>query len=323
MHQPHYLEGIKLHHNVIENTGWDGAQVGMARQGCQVYANVIRNVGLEGVQYQQQGLQIGAFSACEIWGNLLENGPTNGVFVLGAYDTSVFNNLIINFQGTGIYANQQDFGDGHSYRIWYNTIVDSGDGGVKLFGGDLVANELRNNFSIGANGSIAAGGDVDVDQGSNVEVGSVAEAKFYASGDYHLAADSPARGAGVAITQVTTDLDGRMREAPPSVGAYEYADDPGPVDGGAVGGGSGFGGSAGSGNGGSGNGGNGGSGNGGSGGSSNAGSSNASGGASGSSSDDGGCGCSVPGSSGKSTPGMILLGLLGLSALRRRQRQVA
>lgn len=320
VHQPHFLEGIKFHHNVIENTGWDGAQIGMARTGCEVYANVIRNVGLEGVQYQQQGLQIGAFSACQIWGNLLENGPTNGVFVLGAYDTSVFNNLIINFQGTGIYANQQDFGSGHSYRIWYNTLVDSGDGGIKLFGPDLVANELKNNLSVGANGSIGAGGDVDVDEAANLEVASVADAKFYATGDYHLAADSPARGAGAAITQVTVDLDGRMREEPPSVGAYEYTDDPGPVDGGAGGGGAGFGGGAGSGNGGSANGG------GASGGNSNggssagaSGSSSTSGGASGTSSDDGGCGCSVPGSSRQSGPSLVVC-FLGLGWLLRRRR---
>lgn len=318
VHQPHFLEGIKFHHNIIENTQWDGAQVGMARQGCEVYANVIRNVGLEGVQYQQQGLQIGAFSACQIYGNLLENGPTNGIFVLGAYDTSVFNNLIINFQGTGIYANQQDFGAGHAYRIWYNTIVESGDGGIKLFGPDLVANELKNNFSVGANGSIGAGGDVDVDEATNLEVASVADAKFYGPGDYHLAVDSPAKGAGTAIAQVTTDLDGRDRAEPPSVGAYEYTDDPGPVDGG-VGGGAGFGGSGGSGNGGSANGGSGnGTGNGGSG---TAGSSNATGGSSASgSSDDSGCGCSVPGS-GPASRGGLLLGALGLAWLVTRRRR--
>lgn len=304
IHQPHFLEGIKLHHNVIENTGWDGAQVGMARQGCQVYANVIRNVGLEGVQYQQQGLQIGSFSACEIWGNLLENGPTNGVFVLGAYDTSVFNNLIIGFQGTGIYANQQDFGAGHGYRIWYNTVVDSGDGAIKLFGPDLVGNELKNNLSAGANASISAGGDVDVDEASNLEVVSVAEAKFFAAGDYHLAPDSPARGAGTAVPLVTTDLDGRQRTEPPSVGAYEYTDDPGPVDGGASGGNPGFGGNGAGPNGGS----------------SNAGSSSSSGGASGGGSDEGGCGCALPGSGGHSAPASLLLGLLGLGWFLRRRR---
>ena len=39
VHQPHYLEGIHVHHNIIERTGWDGAQIGMARSDCAFFAN--------------------------------------------------------------------------------------------------------------------------------------------------------------------------------------------------------------------------------------------------------------------------------------------
>jgi len=310
LHQPHFLEGIRLHHNLIERTGWDGAQVGMARSDCHVYANVIRRVGLEGVQYQQQGLQIGAFSACEIWGNVLEDGPTNGIFVFGAHQTSVYNNVVIDFQGTGIYANQQDFGAGHGYRIWFNTIVNAGDGGVKLFGGDLVANELKSNFSVGANAAIAAGGDVDVAKAGNLEVGSLAEAKFLGAGDYHLASDSPANGAGVAVAEVSVDYDGRQRATPPSAGALEYTDDPGPVDGGAAGsagfGGSGQAGTAGSAQAGGAQGGDG---------------ATTSGGASatgGGSSDSGGCGCRLSESPAPAA-WPLLLTLVGLLVRRRTQ----
>src|SRR5690606_25161604 len=95
----------------------------------------------------------------------------------------------------------------------------------------------------GGNPAIAAGGDVDVAKAANLEVASLAEAKFLGVGDYHIAMDSPANGAGEAVAEVTLDHDGRQRATPPSAGALEYTDDPGPVDGGAVGG-AGFGGSA-------------------------------------------------------------------------------
>ena len=51
VHQPHFLEGVHVHHNLIENTQWDGAQIGMARSDCAFYANTIRHVGLAGVEY--------------------------------------------------------------------------------------------------------------------------------------------------------------------------------------------------------------------------------------------------------------------------------
>ncbi len=48
--------------------------------------------------------------------------------------------------------------------------------------------------------------------------------RFVNSGgaNYHLQNQSPAIGAGVALTQVTTDFDDRGYVAPPSIGAFEY-----------------------------------------------------------------------------------------------------
>ena len=40
-------------------------------------------------------------------------------------------------------------------------------------------------------------------------------------GDYHLKVGSPCLGAGTPITGITTDLDGKTRGNPPSIGAYE------------------------------------------------------------------------------------------------------
>ena len=42
------------------------------------------------------------------------------------------------------------------------------------------------------------------------------------NGDFHLQAESPAIGAGVAISGITIDKDGVSYNNPPSIGAYEY-----------------------------------------------------------------------------------------------------
>lgn len=125
VHQPHFLEGIELHDILVENTGWDGMQVGMAHTGCRVYRNVIRHVGLAREMYQEQGLQIGTFSSCEVFANRIEDGPANGIIVLGAGDLFVHSNVIRGFtMADGIYANGNDVVAGATYRFAFNTIVD-------------------------------------------------------------------------------------------------------------------------------------------------------------------------------------------------------
>lgn len=215
----HFLEGVEIHDNIIENTGWDGAQVGMARQGCRIYRNTIRNVGTERVEFQMQGLQIGDFSSCEIFANRIETGPANGIIVLGAGDLFVHSNLIVGFpDGNGIYANLRDRAPA-SYRFAFNTIVDT-DGALRVFGGALEDSYAASNFSVSA-GAFEAGGDVDWSGRANVVAGSRAEASLVGS-SYLITMESPAFGAGEALTEVPVDIDGVVRGDPPSAGAYAY-----------------------------------------------------------------------------------------------------
>ncbi len=230
VHQPHFLEGIHVHHNLIENTQWDGAQIGMARADCAFYANTIRNVGLAGEEYQQQGLQIGTFSSCEIYGNVLMDGPTNGIFVLGAQDSRIHNNLVVGFGGDGIYMNYGNGGDAAAdatYEVYFNTVVDYGRNGIRAHSDLLRAVIAKNNLVVGASGQIAPGNEVNWEEANNLVFTTREAAGFVASDDYHLADDSPARGAGVPL-EIDFDLEGLSRADPPSVGAYEHsADAPG------------------------------------------------------------------------------------------------
>ncbi|MBN2714893.1 MAG: right-handed parallel beta-helix repeat-containing protein [Deltaproteobacteria bacterium] len=228
VHQPHYLEGIQVHHNIIERTGWDGAQIGMARSNCAFYANTIVDVGGAGEQYQQQGLQIGAYSSCEVYNNIIMDGPAMGIIVLGAGDSRFYNNLVVDFGEDGIYANQQDFAAGATWEFYYNTIVDYTRNGLRVHGADLGAVIVQNNLIVGAEGQLAIGNEVpNVTESGNLTPTSV-DGLFVSDNDFHLVETSPARGAGTAINNIDFDLDGQLRATSPSVGAYEYlADSPG------------------------------------------------------------------------------------------------
>ncbi len=225
VHLPHFLEGVAIHDNVIEDTGWDGMQVGMARAGCSVTHNTIRRVGLAGELYQQQGIQIGTFTSCEVAENVLEDGRAHGLFVLNAGDVYAHDNVIAGFgAGDAIYANQGSAPDGTVYRFDFNTLVDYGGNGLTVFGGGLGPSSARSNLVVGAAPGIAIGGDVDFTQEANLHLGSIGEARFASTRDYTLAADSPARGGGVDVAGRDVDRAGYPRPSPPSNGALEYHD---------------------------------------------------------------------------------------------------
>ena len=233
IHQPHFLEGVSLHHNLVENTGWDGMQVGMAHSDCAVYANTIRHVGLEGVEYQQQGLQIGTYSSCEVYNNVLLDGPVMGIIVLGAGPSRFYNNLIVDFGEDGIYAHHREVVAGAGYDFIYNTVVGYGRNGIRAHGAELGPSQAINNLVVGSDGHLAPGSEIPSwTESSNLTFATESEAGFVGPGDYHLRDDSPARAAGAAFDEIDFDLDGRQRADPPSVGAYEHAEDsPGTVGG--------------------------------------------------------------------------------------------
>ncbi|AKT41564.1 right-handed parallel beta-helix repeat-containing protein [Chondromyces crocatus] len=306
--QPHYLEGIEVDHLLVEDTEWDGMQIGMAREGCSVHDNIIRRVGSAGVQYQQQGLQIGGYSACDIRRNILSDGPAIGVIVLGAYSTTVADNVIARFNEAAIYANMNITADGIRYRFVHNTILDHPGTALRVFGAALEQAVAWNNLIVGAPGSVTASNDVAWSAEGNLFVDTTAEAGFVdaARDDYHLVGTSSARGAGIDRSSegFTLDLDGLLRATPPAVGAYEFAEDS-PTsgaggDGGANGNSGGAGGAGGAGGGPSGSGGQ---------------------GSPGEVTDEGGCGCRTAGTPG-STTSLSSLGLAaGALLLHRIQRR--
>lgn len=304
---PHEHDGVFLHDNRIESTGWDGLQVGVTPKNCEIHHNRILGVGKTAADpVQTRGIQVGGASACEIHGNTLVGGPSIGIFVLGAADTRVYNNVVVGFGGDGIYANDQKLSAvaGSSYVFLHNTVVGSGGDGLRVFGDQLAGNAAVNNLFVATAGTaLAAGAGVSWQEQGNLVLGTLAEAGFVdaAQHDYRLQASSVARdkGAVVAGLGVEDDLNGVPRDDAPDVGAHEYTAQPLPTGGAA--GSAGTGGSISSG-----------------------GTTPATGGTSGSpaaetSGDDSGCGCRAGG--GRPLVSGVLLALLAALALGRRRWQ--
>ena len=319
---PHEHEGVYLHDNVIEDTGWDGLQVGVTPKDCEVYRNVIRRVGRTATDsVQTRGIQIGGASVCKIYDNYLEDGPTIGIFILGAGNTTVTNNVVVGFAEDGIYANDQqnDAVQGASYVFLHNTVVASGDTGISVFGTRIQGNSAWNNLIVASVGNpMGIGGDVDWQEGGNLLLDDPSGVGFVdaAAHDFHLTVTSAARDVGAAIPNhvVAYDRDGVERDGEPDVGAYEYTDAP-PPDGGV----GGTGGSAGSGGGSAGGGaaGTGGSATGG-----DAGASGTAGSAPGTSSDgseDSGCGCRQANRSSHHPFIALMIAAVACAAYRRKR----
>lgn len=229
---PHTHEGVWIHDNIIEDTGWDGAQVGVSPRDCFVYRNRISRVGLEMEQDQMQGLQIGGGSRCQIFDNFLSNGSANGIIVLDAADTSIENNVIVDFE-TSIYINDRDseVTEGAQYRVVHNTVVGASRRGVTLFGSRSAGNVVANNLIVAAGDSpLGIGADVDASDEANLILASGDEALFVdaAGHDYQLTKLSPAvdYGVGPQTSGVEIDQLGAMRDDKPDAGAFEFGATP-------------------------------------------------------------------------------------------------
>ncbi|MDC0718349.1 right-handed parallel beta-helix repeat-containing protein [Nannocystis bainbridge] len=228
---PHEHHGAEIHDNIIENTGWDGAQIGVTPVDCHFYRNTIKNVGTAGELYQQQGLQVGGASSCKIWGNTLLDGPTNGFFIFGAGHTQLYNNVVANFDDSGIYVNDQNLNMGSKIQIAHNTVIDSGEWGIAVFGAALGPGFVRNNaVAAAAMGEIAVNGEVPefIDEGNQM-AGDPASFGFVdlAARDFHLTDDSPLRNVGFPVPEfeIVDDHDGVPRDdGAPDVGAFEVTD---------------------------------------------------------------------------------------------------
>lgn len=219
------LRGVRIYNNIIENTGYDGLQVGSAIEDSEIYNNVVANYGMKDVTFHQAGLMINPGTTGKIYNNKVKGGKGHAIFLTG-FGNDVYNNVVYNSARTGMYLADRGPLANQSYNIFNNTIVNSNDAAVKMTSSLSVNNIFYNNVLINTAGSIE-GGNFDVS--NNFESNTIADAQFAdaANLDFRPAANSPLIDAGTDISTVGQILldyafNTRITGGSIDIGAFEF-----------------------------------------------------------------------------------------------------
>lgn len=233
------LRGVKVYNNIVEDTGWDGIQVGSAVEDCNIHHNKVYRDSQAKVQYQQTGIINARGSVCNIYNNLIKDGGGTGIYLQGNGGNKIYNNLIIN-PGRNEYATggvgigiATGSNPGNSIYAWHNTIINPYRYGINFNNDKGSDNRIQNNLIVDLEGSyIATGGRTNVTVSNNLAHHNISEAKFTnpSADDYSLQSDSPAVDAGINLSfeGITVDYMGiaRPQGSGYDIGAYEFVSEP-------------------------------------------------------------------------------------------------
>ena len=131
----HWLENVDVHHNIVENTGWDAIQLNLAHLDAKVRDNEIYNYGTDGRWGQAFAMSLGG-GTYEVYNNYIENGPLEkgwGMQIInGESGTKVFNNIFVKPKMHGIFLHHRHefVDDTEGYYIANNTIIEPERAGV-------------------------------------------------------------------------------------------------------------------------------------------------------------------------------------------------
>jgi hypothetical protein len=242
---PHEIHGVAIHNNRIENTGWDGIQLGCATQNAAIYRN--RIVGYGGAEItapdhsvQNEGIRVNPGTTARVFDNYIQGGNPgsgSGIFANPHDDSVYYNNVIVTPGESGIVIGADAaLNPGTSISLLNNTIVSPAQHGIEFWStgssGNTATNNLIVNPGSGSDYVYKRYPSVVLPVTAPLHVATAAEAGFVnaAAHDYRLAASSPAIDEGASVTSfaVTTDLRGVTRPFGPAndIGAHEYVVSP-------------------------------------------------------------------------------------------------
>ncbi|HVR31587.1 MAG TPA: right-handed parallel beta-helix repeat-containing protein [Acidimicrobiia bacterium] len=222
------LEGVRISHNLVVMSGWDGIQVGSAVADCSISWNTVVLAGAENTPNQNSGIIANRGSVCDIHHNVVVGSAAQGIFVQGNGENAVHNNLIV---GAGLHDPER--GDGITIRtgsntgapvqVAHNTVVAVTRYGI-FFNSEVgEENSVSNNFVVAAGREALVTDDTEVRSLGNVVAPTIRRAAFVdaAGGDFRPTERSPAAGAA-AFGYSGVDLVGvgRSQDAP-TAGALE------------------------------------------------------------------------------------------------------
>jgi len=155
---PHILSGVRIYNNIVENSHWDGIQIGCAAEDCEIYGNRVLNYGVDGTAAQNNGIQIGGGTTGKCYNNYIANGTGNGIIIFGTGNNDFFNNIIVN-AGLNYYPNdvtKRVYGmfcddrttiSGRSFNFYNNTIISPKTDGIRFMSLQSENNKFYNNES--------------------------------------------------------------------------------------------------------------------------------------------------------------------------------
>lgn len=144
---PHEIWNLKIYNNTIENTAWEGIQIGCASKNARVFNNRIKNFGLQNKKAQNNGLQIGEGTTGIFYSNVIEKGNGNGIIILGQGQILIYNNYIGHCSASGIFCDNRTISKDHVIAVFNNTIEAFGMNGIRWFNEDS-KNIFTNNLII-------------------------------------------------------------------------------------------------------------------------------------------------------------------------------
>ena len=238
---PHLLEGVKIHHNKIKNSGWESIQVASTPKGAEVYNNRIENYGVKNVKYQNHGVQFGEGGHAKFYGNYINGGKGNGVMIIGTAEHVSYNNVIVNTGGHAIFGDDRT-AIGPGYKFINNTIINSGLDGLRIYADNVPMNLVYNNVIVNPksystykyprSGNDAyvylLGKSVKIKSLNNYFTRDIAALKFVnpSAFNYDLKSTSPAvnKGTDISIFNIPVDFaqGPRLKGSAYDIGAYEY-----------------------------------------------------------------------------------------------------
>lgn len=140
----HLIEHVEIYENIIEKTGRDGMQVSLCTLDLEIHDNYITTYGNNGLFDQNFGLSVGSGSRARVYSNTivqtndvnattLNDQNSRGISILNALPpTYIYNNLVINSAGDGIWMHQRlDMtGETEGWYVINNTIINPHRAGI-------------------------------------------------------------------------------------------------------------------------------------------------------------------------------------------------
>ena len=132
------MRGVEVHHNLIEEVGRDGIQVGTAVEGMEIHHNIVRNYALKEDYGHVGGIQVNPGSVGRVYANLIVskegNLSDNGIQFAGGADgpSYLYNNLIVGTKVPFLALTRMGNLDSPVHLL-NNTIIGRSDGGRSLY----------------------------------------------------------------------------------------------------------------------------------------------------------------------------------------------